>query len=175
MAILARSSTELFEDSAPDLGEFLTAEVAYSFATLEDDCGFNGDGTSGFGGIAGLSTKLTDCKSAVTAAVGHNTFGTLDQTDLGSLIAAVLATAIATGPAWYTSATGFALGFCRLAAGGGGGYMESRIVDGVSTPFYLGFPVRFSGKLPDIATTLTGKPMLYFGNLAMSSVLVERQ
>jgi HK97 family phage major capsid protein len=40
---------------------------------------------------------------------------------------------------------------------------------------YLGFPVRLSGKLPDISSTLTGKAMLVFGNLAMSSVLVERQ
>ncbi len=33
----------------------------------------------------------------------------------------------------------------------------------------------FSGKLPDVSTTLAGKPMLFFGNLALSSVIVERQ
>jgi HK97 family phage major capsid protein len=32
LAILARASSELFEDSAPDLGEFLTSEIGYAFA-----------------------------------------------------------------------------------------------------------------------------------------------
>ena len=57
LAILARASSELFEDSAPDLGEFLTSEIGYAFATKEDDCGFNGDGTSTYGGMTGLQRK----------------------------------------------------------------------------------------------------------------------
>ena len=36
--------------------------------------------------------------------------------------------------------------------------------------------MRFSGKLPEVPiTNLIGKPMLFFGNLAMSTVIVERQ
>jgi HK97 family phage major capsid protein len=35
--------------------------------------------------------------------------------------------------------------------------------------------VRFSGKLPDVSTDLSTNAMLFFGNLAMSSVIVERQ
>src|ERR1700730_6154330 len=73
IAILARAAAELFEDSASDLGEFITREVGYAFASAEDDAGFNGDGGSTFRGISGLAARLSGMKSAVTAATGHNT------------------------------------------------------------------------------------------------------
>src|SRR5713101_1506397 len=79
LAILGRASSELFEDSAPDLGEFLTSEIGYAFAAKEDDCGFNGDGTSTFSGINGLATKLVGLRSSVAAASTHKTFASLDN------------------------------------------------------------------------------------------------
>ena len=173
LAILTRSSAELFEDSAPDLAEFLATEIGYAFAAVEDDCGFNGDGTSGFGGIAGLSMKLTGTKSAINAAAGHNTFLTLDTTDLANLMAGVLATGIP-GAAWYTSAVGYAQCFCRIAATAGG-LVATETADGTIKASFLGFPVRFSSKLPNVSTTLSGKPMIYFGDLSKSSVIVEHR
>ena len=173
LAILARASSELFEDSAPDLGEFLTSEIGYAFATKEDDCGFNGDGTSTYGGMTGLSAKLTGLKSAVAAASGHNTFLALDGTDIANVMAGVLATAIP-GAAWYTSAIGYAQTMCRLA-GASGGLVSTQLPDGTISAHYLGFPVRFSGKLPNQTTSLAGSAMLFFGNLRMSSLLVERR
>jgi HK97 family phage major capsid protein len=173
LAILGRCSSELFEDSAAVLGEFLTSEFGYAFAAREDDCGFQGDGTSTYAGISGLATKLVGLKSSVGAASGHNTFLTVDTTDIANLMAGVLATAIP-GAAWYVSATGYAQTICRLAAVSGG-LVATQRPDGTISANYLGFPVRFSGKLADVATSLTGKAMLFFGNLAMSSVIVERQ
>src|SRR5258705_3530465 len=172
-AILGRASSELFEDSAADLGEFVTSEVGYAVAAKEDDCGFNGDGTSTYVGMSGLATKLSGLKSSVAAASTHKTFLTLDNTDLTNLMAGVLATAIP-GAAWYTSATGYAQAICRLAAVSGGATATMR-PGGTIAANFLGFPVRFSGKLPDVSTDLSTKAMLFFGNLAMSSVLVERQ
>src|SRR5258705_1632492 len=118
-AILGRASTELFDDAAPDLGEFLTSEIGYAFAFKEDDCGFNGDGTSTYVGMSGLATKLVGLKSSVAAAAGHNTFLTIDNTDITNLMAGVLAAAIP-GAAWYVSATGYAQTLCRLAGVTGG-------------------------------------------------------
>lgn len=172
-AILGRASSELFEDSAADLGEFLTSEIGYALAAKEDDCGFNGDGTSSFVGISGLATKLVGLKSSVAAASTHKTFLTLDNTDLTNLIAGVLATAIP-GSAWYTSATGYAQAICRLGAVAGG-LVATQRPDGTISANFLGFPVRFSGKLPDVSTDLSTKAMLFFGNLSQSSVIVERQ
>jgi HK97 family phage major capsid protein len=173
LKILGRGSTELLQDSAPVLAEFITKEMGYAFAGREDDAGFNGDGTSGFAGISGLATKLVGTKSSVAAATGHNTFLTIDSNDIVNLMASVLAAAIP-GAAWYTSATGYAQSLCRLAAVSGG-LVATRGPDGRIDANYLGFPVRFSGKLPDVSSSLTGKAMLFFGNLAMSSVIVERQ
>jgi len=172
LGVLVRGSSELFEDSAADLGEFLAAEIGYAFAATEDDCGFNGDGTSTYSGISGVATKLSGLKSSVAAASGHNTFLTIDSTDLANLMAGVLATAIP-GSAWYTSATGYAQTFCRLASVSGG-LTATMKPDGTIAANYLGFPVIFSGKLPDVQTSLTGKMMMAFGNLSQSSVLVER-
>ncbi len=173
LAILARASTELFEDSAPDLGEFLASEIGYAFAAKEDDCGFNGDGTSTFCGISGLATRLAGLKSSIAAASGHNTFLTLDNTDIANVMAGVLATAIP-GAAWFTSATGYGQTICRLCAVSGGLTTAIR-PDGTLAANYLGFPVIFSGKLPDVSTSLAGSAMLFFGNLAQAAVLVERQ
>ena len=173
MAILIRASDELFEDSEPDLGEFLTSEIGYALAAKEDDCGFNATGTSAFAGISGLATKPVGLKSSVAAATGHNTFLAIDTTDIANLMAGVLAATIP-GAAWYTSATGYAQIFCRLAAVSGG-LVATQRPDGTISANYLGFPVRFSGKLPDVSTSLTGSAMLFFGNLAMSSLIVERQ
>jgi HK97 family phage major capsid protein len=173
LAVLCRGSSELFEDSAPDLAEFITSEIAYAFAGAEDDLGFNADGTSLYSGISGLGSKLVGLKSAVAAASGHNTFQSIDTNDVTNLMAGVLAAAIP-GAAWYTSATGYAQTICRLAAVSGGLVARQR-ADGTINANFLGFPVNFSGKLPDVQTSLAGKPMLFFGNLAMSSVIVERQ
>jgi HK97 family phage major capsid protein len=175
LAVLARGSTELLEDSAPDLGEFITSEIGYACAALEDDCAFNGDGTSAYGGIIGLANKLTGFKGAVAAASGHYTFLAIDGTDLANLTAGVLATAIP-GAAWYCSATAYAQTICRLAATSGGLTSTLRSDGtGILDASFLGFPVNFSAKLPDIPTTLAGKMMLAFGNLKQSSVLAERR
>ncbi len=134
---------------------------------------FNGDGTSAFVGISGLATKLAGLKSSIAAASTHKTFLTLDNTDLTNLMAGVLAAAIP-GAAWYTSATGYAQAICRLAATAGG-LVATQNPDGTISANFLGFPVKFSGKLPDVSTDLSTKAMMFFGNLAMSSVIVERQ
>jgi HK97 family phage major capsid protein len=173
LAILARASSELFEDSAPDLAEYVASEIGYSFAAAEDDAGFNGDGTSTYVGISGLSAKLSGTKSSVAAASGHNTFLTLDTTDIANLMGGVLATAIP-GAAWYVSALGYAQTMCRLAAVSGG-LVATQRPDGMIDAHYLGFPVRFSGKLPNSSSSQAGKAMLYFGDLSKSSTLVERQ
>jgi HK97 family phage major capsid protein len=173
LAIIARASVELFEDSAANLGEFLTSEVGYAFASKEDDCGFNGDGTSSFGGISGIASKLVGLKSAVAAGAGVNTFLTITATDISNLMGAVLGAAIP-GACWYVSSAGYGQTLCRLAASGGG--LTATIPTGGKIEAnYLGFPVRFSSKLPDGSSSMTGKMMMAFGDLSMSSVLVERQ
>ncbi len=168
-------SNELEEDSLDGIVDFVANEVAYAFGAKEDDCAFNGDGTSTYGGMFGISQIVLDgnhAKAKVTAATSHNTFLTLDSIDLGNLLSAVQSRAIPNA-AWYCSQTCFAQTFCRLA--GGTGYLPMAEADGIMTPHYLGFPVVLSQKLPLIATTLTGKVMLAFGDMYQAGALGERR
>jgi HK97 family phage major capsid protein len=173
LGILVRCSSELFEDSASDLSAFLTSEFAYAFAAIEDDSGFFGDGSQAYRGIQGLAMRLAGNRSSVTAAAGHNTFSTVDTTDLSNLVSSVLASALP-GAAWYCSSAAFGALFCRLG-GTSGGLVATAGPGGLENASYLGFPIRFLSKLPDVSTTLAGLPMLFFGDLSMSSLLAERR
>ena len=171
LAVLFSVSSELWEDSAVDLGAFVANEIAYAFASTEDDSGFNGDGTSAYRGIRGLGAMLTGTKGAVNAASSHNTFALIDSSDIQNVIGAVMGSALP-GASWFCSPTAFALLFSRLA-GTSGGMFSAVGGNGIVQHTYLGWPIRISGKLPDVSTTLSGQPMLDFGDLSMSSMLVE--
>lgn len=172
---LVTLSNELEFDSA--IVDFVANEVAWAFGVTEDDCAFNGDGTSTYGGMRGILQTVLDGKhtqAKVTAASAHNTFLTLDATDIANVMSAVRASAVPNA-AWFISQTGFAQTFCRLSGTAGGGYMYTAEVDGIMTPFYLGFPVILCQKMPLISTTLTGKGMLAFGDMYAGGILGQRR
>lgn len=169
-----RISSELEEDSAVDIVDFVANEIALAFAAQEDDCAFNGDGTSTYGRMRGIGAIVLDGnhgKAKVTADVGHNTFSTIALSDLTNLMSSVRASAIPNA-AWFCSQTCFAQTFCRLA---GNGYLPMADTDGIMTPYYLGFPVILTQKFPLITTTLTGKTMLAFGDMYAGGALGQRR
>jgi HK97 family phage major capsid protein len=175
LAVLTRMSTELSEDAVVSVADILTSEIAYAFASKEDDCGFNGDGTGTYGGIRGLTVLAIDGShnaGKYTAASGHNTFATLDNTDLTGLIGTLPQYALP-GAKFYVSQLGFAQTFERLIATAGGNSIST--LDGSIQYRYLGFPIVISQKLPAIATTLTTKAMLFFGDLSLAAAMGERR
>jgi HK97 family phage major capsid protein len=173
LAALVKISSELEEDAISDIVDFVANEIGYAFAAQEDDCAFNGDGTSTYGNMRGIATIVLDgfhTKAKVTAS--QNTYGALIPADLGSVMGAVRASAIPNA-AWYCSQTAFANTFCRLTSGSG--YLETRLVDGIETPFYQGFPVILTQKLPLATTTQTGRVMIVFGDMYAGAVLGQRR
>ena len=177
LGALVTLSNELAEDSIVDIVDYVANEIAWAMAAKEDDCGFNGDGTSGFGGMRGIMQIVLDGAhnaAKATAAAGHNTFGTLDGTDLGNLMTKVRASAIPRA-AWFVSVTGFAQTFARIAGGSAGGYLYTGEVDGIPTPYFNGFPIIMSQKLPQVATTLSGQGMMAFGDMYAAAVLGQRR
>jgi len=169
-------SSELNEDAIVDMVDYVATEVAWALAAKEDDCAFNGDGTSTYGGMTGLGKLVLDgnhAKAKVTAASGHNTYGLLDSSDLGNMIAGIKASAMPRA-AWYVSSVGFALTFARIAAATGG-LLTPGMVDGIPTQFYNGFPVILTQKLPQIATTLSGQMMMAFGDMYGAAVMGQRR
>lgn len=172
---LIRMSTEVEQDAQADMVDFVSSEIAWAFALKEDDCAFNGDGTSTYGGMRGISTIALDGLHAQAKVLsGHNTFIAVDQVDLANLMSAVRASAIPNAR-WYCSQMAFAQTFCRLCAADGGGAMETREIDGVMTPVFLGFPVILTQKMPLVANTATNQAMIVFGDMYQGAVLGERR
>src|SRR5262249_2207530 len=58
LAGFVKCSSELLEDSVAGLAEFISQEAAYQIGKLEDNCCFNGDGTSTCGGIRGINQTI---------------------------------------------------------------------------------------------------------------------
>ncbi len=173
LATLTRSSSELDEDAVIDLGVWFASEVAYAFAGKEDDCGFNGDGTSTYSGMLGVTTLLLDGThnaGKVVAASGHDTFAEIDLIDLTNLIGKLPAYALPTAR-WFTSSMGFAAVFCRLASTAGGIIMQN--IGGRMMPTFLGWPIQLAQALPQVVTDLSGQVMLLFGDLSLAATLGE--
>jgi HK97 family phage major capsid protein len=135
-------STELSEDAFINVADDLANEMAYAFAVAEDAAGWNGDGTSTYGGIRGVRTKIIDgthTASAIDAASGHDTFAEYDATDLVTIMSKLPKYA-RRNARWYTSTVGFDLVFQRLTAAAGG---NSIMTLGQGLGFsYLGYPDR---------------------------------
>ena len=95
-------------------------------------------------GMFGVTNNIIGLAGAIAAATGHSSFGTIDSTDLGKLIAAVPARAM-NNTKFYVSVVGFGASFVRIA--GGSSALTSAVVDGGFKSFYLGFPIVFCSAL----------------------------
>lgn len=175
LGALTRLSTEIDEDAIINIGDYIVQEIAYAFASKEDDCGFNGDGTSTYGGMRGLTVLAVDGNhnaGKYTAASGHNTFATLDTTDITGLMGILPQYALTNGK-FYVSQVAFATTFERLIANAGGNSIST--LDGAISYRYLGYPIVISQKLPLVQTTLTTKAMMFFGDLTLAAAMGERR
>jgi hypothetical protein len=53
-----------------NMGDDLAGEIAYAFALKEDQCGFIGDGTSTYGGMQGVCTKIKGLSGTIANIAG---------------------------------------------------------------------------------------------------------
>jgi hypothetical protein len=58
LAAFGKMTAQLNEDALIDLGDKWAMAAAVAFSYAEDNAAFNGDGTSTYGGITGLFTKI---------------------------------------------------------------------------------------------------------------------
>jgi HK97 family phage major capsid protein len=174
--VLTKMSKELSEDAVISIADDLASEIAYAFAKKEDDCGWNGDGTSTYGGITGFKSKfvsgLNSFVGSVNAAAGHDTFAEIDANDLNLAIAALPKFAEPNAK-WYCSQQAWALTFQRILAASGGNSMMD--LAGKPTRAYLGYPVVIDQTLPTTTGDLSDVPMLYFGDLSLAARMGDRR
>lgn len=177
LGVLVKVSSELFEDSVIDIGNEIAEQMGQAFAKAEDGCGWNGDGTSTYGGMRGVTQLLIDGShdgSKLVAAAGHDLFTEIDVADLSNLAAKLPSIALANAK-WYVSPFGFANVFARLAATSGSTFVAAPAADGSLRAFYLGFPIVVTPSLPNSVASQTGKVMLCFGDLALAATLGDRR
>jgi HK97 family phage major capsid protein len=172
LATLTRFSTEIDQDAIISIGDWITSEIAYAFASKEDDCGFNGDGTSAYGGITGVTQKFLNASSPVglSTATGHTTFDAVTATDVESMRALLPFYALP-GAKIYCSQYAFALLFERLVAAGGGNTIQT--LDGEVQYRYLGTPITIVQKM--VSTSPSGKIGLIYGNMGLAAAMGERR
>jgi HK97 family phage major capsid protein len=172
LGALTRMSNEISEDAVISVADWLVGEIAYAFASKEDDCGFNGDGGSTYGGIRGLSKIFTDgSHTAGQFTVSSATWNSMVIKDFTGLMGKLPQYALA-GAKFYMSQQGFYSIGAKVFAEAGGNRTDS-LSEAVPHRI-LGFPVVFAQKLP-ITTPGSGQPMFYFGDLSKASALGERR
>ena len=173
---LAVVSDELNADASIDLGAQFAVSVARQFAKKEDEAGFNGDGTSAYGGITGVREKLKGLSGTIANIAGL-------QVGSGNLYSElVLADFIATkgklpayarGAArWYMSKDFFAATAERLTLAAGG-VLASEIINGYTLDRFLGFPVELVDVMPKVEAN--SQVCALFGDLSLASTMGDRQ
>jgi len=172
LTALTTVSNELLEDSIIDLASDVANEIAYQFAFKEDDAGFNGDGTSTYGGVVGLNTALSD--------------GTYQISDGGaSAYSGVTVLELSGGfkklPQWayqrgnvkiYCSRAAYSGVFERLALSAGG-VTAAEMTAGIREPRFFGYPVEYTQVIP--ATESAGAVFAYIGDLSQACYLGDRR
>jgi HK97 family phage major capsid protein len=171
LATLTAVTSELNEDSVLSVADILARSIAQTYANKEDEAGFNGDGTSTYGGIVGVKSALA-AGSIYDAISGNNTFATLDLEDFEAVIGKRKMYANSS-PVWFISQNGWANSMLRLAMAAGANTGMS-IADGMPLQF-MGYPVVISQVLPSALTSTGSTIACYFGDLAQAAILGRRR
>jgi HK97 family phage major capsid protein len=171
--VLTTASNELNEDAIVNLGDDIANEIAHAFALKEDECGFNGDGTSTYGGIVGVIPAIEAISSA--AGISDATASSFDDVTLANIMELMAKLpAYADSPAckWYCSKAFYHAVMEKLAYSAGG-VTNREIRDGTATPVFFGYPVEFVQVMRKTYTNDT-IPLL-FGDLSMAAYFGDRR
>ena len=173
LATLSRYSLQLSDDAIISIGDDLASEIAYAFADKEDQCLFNGDGTSTYGGIVGVKSG-TAAGSKYTAITGNTAFSTLDRDDFEAMVGKLPQYAEPNAK-WYISKAGWAASILRLIDAAGGNTWRD-LASGKRELSFLGYPVVI---VQVMNTTLSAQTstdgLVYFGDMRQAATLGNRR
>jgi HK97 family phage major capsid protein len=186
LMVLTKYSNELNEDAVLNIGDDLAGKIAYAFALKEDQCGFLGDGTSGYGSIRGVINALlaVDPTGAgnpanimglvISSGTGFaSNYNGIALSDFNRLVANLPEYADVPGQAkFYCSKFFWGAVMQKLATAAGG----NRVADLQDTPLrksFLGYDVVISQVMPKISAI--NQICCLFGNLALGARLGDRR
>jgi HK97 family phage major capsid protein len=180
----AQISEELSLNATVNLGQRFAESVARQFAKKEDEAGFNGDGTSAFGGITGIGNKFRQILEAGggtwTSDANKANLGGV-QVISGNLFTEATITDFITGysklPTYaragaklYINKTAFSASGERLAYSAGG--VTAAEIAGSYGMRFLGFPVEIVDVMP--SADANSQVFAYFGNLSQAASMGDR-
>lgn len=175
LAALSLLSKNLEEDAAIDVVDDLAREMAWAFGKKEDQCWLVGDGTSTYGGMNGIVTKMnaTAYLSRFNAAANHDTMGEYDATDLAGVMGGV-ADFAGLNPVWICSKVFAEMVLNRIKAAGGGNTVQTL---GARSPYsYLGYEAMTSDIMNKQPTAdQSDTTVALFGDFSMSSSFGDRR
>lgn len=174
LAVNTSLSSELNEDTASSLGDWLASDIARAFAYTEDDCGFNGDGTSTYGSITGVRSKLStlngvDDGGGLVLGTG-NAYSELTAADYSAVVGRTPTYAL-NGAGWFVSPTVF--NHMQRVAYASGGVTANELKGGDLRPVFLGYPVNLVEVMP--STAGNSQICALFGNLSLAATFGDRR
>ena len=171
--VLTTASNELNEDAIVNLGDDIANEIAYAFALKEDECGFNGDGTSTYGGIVGVIPEIEGISSAAGISDANvGSYAALAMSDLMNFVAKLPAYADSPNCKFYCSKAFYHSCLERLVYASGG-VTAREVRDGSAGPTLFGYPVEFVQVMRKSYTADTIQCL--FGDLAMAAYFGDRR
>ena len=172
---MSRFSNELDAGSVIDFGDRLVGEISYAFANKEDQCAFNGDGTSTYGGMTGILTQLGTLTASATVGSlvpgAGSSWSTLTLKNFEAVIGRLPQYADVPGCKWIAHKT-FAWTVMKSLANAAGGNTSADITSGPGMTF-LGYPVEVSQVFP--SATASGQIPVVFGNFRQAGMLGDRR
>lgn len=173
LAVFTRMSNDLLEDSVIDLADQVASDIARQFAQKEDECYFNGDGTSTYGGMIGVRAAILGTAGAVDAASGIDTLPEITAADLLKVMSQIPLYA-QSGATWVMSNAAMVETVQKIQAAAGG----NSVVDLGNGPVmqYQGYPVMMSQVMPaNLTADYSNLAMILFGDFRMGSIMGTRR
>lgn len=174
LAAYGKMTRNLSEDAIIDLAEKWVMYAAIALANKEDDCLFNGDGTSTYGGITGLLTKivLSANSASLSTATGHTTLGALTNADYLAVVGK-FPNYPGAQPAWLCHKEIWANSMAALQLASGGATPADIAAGG--RPTFMGYPVEFVNVMPRAASVTTGVTGILFADLRLAAKFGDRR
>lgn len=176
LMVLTTVSNELSEDSFVNLADDVAGEIAYALAKKEDECGFNGTGSSAFGGINGIVTQIEAGTTGVMyadAALASGEFADLTLDNIGAMMGLLPAYADTPNAKFYMHKAVWH-GCFEAALTSAGGTSAREIKDGYrGQPTLFGYPVEFTQVM---RSAYTGNKIgALFGDLSLAASFGDRR
>ncbi len=173
---LTRMSKELDEDSVIDFGDRLAGEISYAFANKEDECAFNGDGTSTYGGITGIRNRLDTLTAGTAPGLilgAGNAYSELTLANFEDVVGGLPQYADVPGQVFWICHKTFAWSVMKRLALAAGGNTADDINGGGGGMVFLGYPVVYSQVFP--STAANDQIPVAFGNFSLGGMFGDRR